>query len=494
MVAGHQGSAGFGVSSSLIDDGKQRGAATVRQELWPRRWVMSGGAIRVRCRITTTTSQSSGVPNGQQQTVVLYPFPGVGHVVPMLQLAKVFLGHGYDVTMVLVEPPARLPGFSAVAIDRVRASTTSISFHVLPVVPYDITENSGNKPPLFVLLQRMYLYNDPLEAFLRTIPRMRLHSLVTSIFSFHGVDVAARLRVPVYTFFASAAAFLAVMAQIRALLAGRQTGLKELGEAPLEFRGVPPLPASHLIDSMLRHPEDELCRTMVNVFKRCTVDTDGVLVNTFESLENPAVQALRDPGCVPGRVLPPIYCVGPLVSDGTGAAEEQEAGASRHECLESLNGADDDFLERTKDRGFVIESWAPQVNVLQHPATGAFISHCGWNLTSEAITFTSRVPMLCWPLYAEQKLNKVLIAEAMGVGLEMEGYMTGFIKAEEVEAKVRLVIESREGRELREQVVARKNEAEVAFEDGGSSQAAFVQFLADVNNLWEHQKLDIYNY
>ena len=40
-----------------------------------------------------------------KQTVVLYPGAGVGHVNPMAELAKVFVSHGYDVTMVIVPPP-----------------------------------------------------------------------------------------------------------------------------------------------------------------------------------------------------------------------------------------------------------------------------------------------------------------------------------------------------------------------------------------------------
>ncbi|GJM99739.1 hypothetical protein PR202_ga16868 [Eleusine coracana subsp. coracana] len=471
----------------------------------------------------------------KKQTVVLYPFPGVGHIVPMVQLAKVFLRHGYDVTVVLIEPPS---GFGAGDVAR---SNPSISFHVLPRIP-DPVESAGNKPPFLVMLELMRRYNDELQEFLLSIPRrQRLHSLVTSMFTAHAVDVAAKLRVPVYTFFASPAAVLAVVTQLPALLAGRTTGLKELGETPLEFLGVPPFPASHIMPEVLEHPEEEFCKAIVDVWKRNT-DTDGVLVNTFELLESRAVQALRDPHqcVVPGRVLPPIYCVGPLVNGDKDQAESKLASSirRRHECLQWLDaqpetsvvflcfgsrgvlsveqlkeiavGLDksghrflwtvrkpagesekdlDDilpagFLERTKGRGIVVESWAPQTDVLRHPSTAAFVTHCGWNSTLEAIT--AGVPMLCWPLYAEQMLNKVLITEDMGLGLEMKGYKAGFITAEEVEAKMRLVLESEEGGELRKRIAARKEEAEMALQDGGSSQVAFAKFLSDVNNLREH--------
>ncbi|CAN6320048.1 unnamed protein product [Urochloa humidicola] len=463
----------------------------------------------------------------EQQTVVLYPSSGVGHIIPMVHLAKVFLNHSFDVTMVIAEPPTSSPDFRIVDVDAIAASNPAITFHVLPPVPDTdlLAAVLGNgKPPFLLTLQALRRYNGELERFLRTIPRRRLHSLVVGMFSTCALDVGARLGVPVYTFFASAAATLAVVAQLPALLAGRRAGLKELGDAPLAFLGVPPFPASHLVRELLEHPEDdELCKTMVDVWAR-NADAAGVLVNTFESLESAAVRALRDPRCVPGRVLPPVYCVGPLVGGGTSAAGE------RHQCLVWLDaqpassvvflcfgsrgthppeqlreiavgldrsghrfmwavrapaGGDgaflpEGFLERTKDRGLVVRSWVPQVEVLRHPSTGAFVTHCGWNSALEAIK--EGVPMLCWPLYAEQLMNKVFITEDMRVGVEMEGYRVGFVKAEEVEKKVRLVMESVEGRMIRARAVARKEEAIAALEDGGSSRASFARFLFDVEN------------
>ncbi|WVZ56873.1 hypothetical protein U9M48_007344 [Paspalum notatum var. saurae] len=479
-----------------------------------------------------------------QETVVLYPSPGVGHVVPMVQLAKVFLRHGYAVTMVVAEPPAGSLDFRIVDFDRVAASNPAITFHVLPPLPTADVARPG-KPPFLLTLQALPRYNDALEAFLRAIiPRRRLHSLVVDMFSAHAVDVAAKLGVPAYAFFASGAATLAVVTQVPALLAGRRAGLKELGDTPLEFLGVPPFPASHLIGELLEPPDDEMCEAMVDVWKRNTDATTGVLVNTFESLESPAVQALRDPRCVPGRVLPPVYCVGPLVGGGGdgmgGGARQERAETERHECLAWLDAqpeksvvflcfgsrgthpaeqlreiavgldrsghrflwalrrpagtatATDDlkdlgmlfpegFLERTKDRGLIVWSWAPQVEVLRHASTGAFVTHCGWNSTLEAIT--EGVPMLCWPLYAEQLMNKVFITEGMRVGVEMEGYRAGIVKAEEVEAKVKMVMESDKGREIRGRAAALKKEAVAALQDGGSSQTSFARFLLDAKNV-----------
>jgi UDP-N-acetylglucosamine:LPS N-acetylglucosamine transferase len=488
-----------------------------------------------------------------KQTVVLCPgIGGAGHVGPMAHLAELFPAHGYDATVVLIEPPIRSSDSDASFIGRIAAAHPSVSFHVLPPLPPPDFAGSDEHPFLLVLrlLQR---YNERLEAFLRSIVSpARLHSLVVDQFYVQAIDVAAALGgVPVYTFVSSGASALAVFIQIPALLAGRKTGLKELGDTPLDLAGVPPMPTSHIVKDLLEHPEDDMCRAMVDILKRGVEQTHGVLVNTFESLERRAVHALRDPLSISlpgGGVLPPIYCVGPLVGNGDdeGARDRGEdraeslawldaqpersvvflcfgsMGALPEEQLREIAGgleasgqrflwvvrtppgrADlkkileqrgepdldallpEGFLERTRGRGLVVRSWAPQAAVLHHPATAAFVTHCGWNSALEGVA--AGVPMLCWPLYAEQMMNKVFMTTGdMGVGVGMEGYAAGLVGAGEVEAKVRQVMDDEQGRELRARVAARRYEAEEALRLGGSSQRAFAQFLSDAENAREH--------
>jgi hypothetical protein len=108
--------------------------------------------------------------------------------------------------------------------------------------------------------------------------------------------------------------------------------------------------------------------------------------------------------------------------------------------------------------------------------------HCGWNLVLEGIT--SGVPMLCWPLYAEQKMNKVFMVEEYGVSVDVVGWQQGMVRADEMEAKVNLVMEAEEeGKRLRARVSQQKEAAEVAWKDGGSSHIAFGQFLSDAGCL-----------
>ena len=140
----------------------------------------------------------------------------------------------------------------------------------------------------------------------------------------------------------------------------------------------------------------------------------------------------------------------------------------------------DGFLKRTKEVGLVVPTWAPQVSVLQHPSTGAFLSHCGWNSTLESMTHG--VPMIAWPLYAEQKMNATMLVEEVGVALKPVGIPgKGVVDREEIERVVRLVLEGEEGNVMRRKARELKVSAVKALEFGGSSH----QSLSSVIKEWK---------
>ena len=75
------------------------------------------------------------------------------------------------------------------------------------------------------------------------------------------------------------------------------------------------------------------------------------------------------------------------------------------------------LVNETKERGSMV-GWAPQEEVLAHPAIGGFMTHSGWNSTLESIV--AGVPMICWPFFADQQVNSRFVSEAWGLGLDMK--------------------------------------------------------------------------
>ncbi|XP_038714784.1 UDP-glucose flavonoid 3-O-glucosyltransferase 7-like [Tripterygium wilfordii] len=66
-------------------------------------------------------------------------------------------------------------------------------------------------------------------------------------------------------------------------------------------------------------------------------------------------------------------------------------------------------------RGLILRGWAPQVLILEHPAIGGFLTHCGWNSILEGLC--AGVPMITWPIFAEQFNNEKLVTQVLKVGV-----------------------------------------------------------------------------
>lgn len=100
------------------------------------------------------------------------------------------------------------------------------------------------------------------------------------------------------------------------------------------------------------------------------------------------------------------------------------------------------FEERmsASKRGLLVHKWAPQLDILCHKSTGAFLSHCGWNSTLESLS--QGVPLIGWPLAAEQVYNSKMIEEEMGVGVELTKGLESCITKNEVKRVIEMVMEN----------------------------------------------------
>ncbi|KAL2345131.1 hypothetical protein Fmac_006416 [Flemingia macrophylla] len=150
---------------------------------------------------------------------------------------------------------------------------------------------------------------------------------------------------------------------------------------------------------------------------------------------------------------------------------------------------EDGFEERTNASGLIIRGWAPQLLILSHHAIGGFVTHCGWNSTLEAIC--AGVPMVTWPLFADQFLNESLVVQVLKVGVKVgvespvtwgeEDKIGVLVKKEDVErAIVELMDVTSESEDRRKKVRELAEKAKRAVAKGGSSHSNVTLLIHDI--------------
>ncbi|XP_057437230.1 hydroquinone glucosyltransferase-like [Lotus japonicus] len=138
------------------------------------------------------------------------------------------------------------------------------------------------------------------------------------------------------------------------------------------------------------------------------------------------------------------------------------------------------FIERTKGQGLVIPSWAPQTQILSHSSIGGFLTHCGWNSVLESIVLG--VPMITWPLFAEQRMNAVLLTDGVKVALRPKFDENGIVKREEIAVVVKGLMQGEEGNGIHHRIEVLKEAAADALKEDGSSTRALSQFGNQIEN------------
>ncbi|GAB4851793.1 hypothetical protein Ancab_031192 [Ancistrocladus abbreviatus] len=133
-----------------------------------------------------------------------------------------------------------------------------------------------------------------------------------------------------------------------------------------------------------------------------------------------------------------------------------------------------EFLAETTGRG-LLASWCDQESVLGHSSIKGFMTHCGWNSTIE--TISSGVPMLCWPFFADQVTNCWYCCHKLGICIEL----SHDVRRDEVEKKVRELMEGAKGREMKWKAVELKILAkEAIMGPNGSSYVNLEKLIARI--------------
>lgn len=454
-----------------------------------------------------------------EDKIVLYA--SAEHLNSMLVLAKFISKHHPSVAVTIL---SSAPDSAAASV----AAVPSVTYRRLPAaaLPPNLTTN-----PVELFFEIPSLNNPNLHDALQEISKdSRIRAFVIDFFCNSAFEVSTGLGIPTYFYVSSGTFGLCAFLYFPTI---DETIPQDIGDLNdfIEFPGCPPIFSSDLPRGMFFRKSNtykHFLSTANNMRKSA-----GIVVNAFDALEFRAKEALSSGLCVPNAPTPPVYLIGPLVGESS-----TKNGGAEHECLRWLDSqpsksvvflcfgrrglfsaeqlkemalglensghrflwsvrnppgkrgsspADDPdldellpegFLERTKDRGFVIKTWAPQKDVLSHDSVAGFVTHCGRSSILEAVSFG--VPMIGWPMYAEQRMNRVFMVEEMKVALPLEEAADGFVTAVELEKRVRELMDSKTGRAVRHRVAEMRKAAEVAVRENGSSLVALQKFIESV--------------
>jgi len=467
--------------------------------------------------------------------LVLLPEWGSGHLMSMLESCKRVLlssGKAFSITLLVMRPPtAEATSEVEAHARREAASGLDIRFHRLPAV-----EPPADAVGVEEFIARYIGLHAPHVRDALAGMAGPVAALVLDMFAAPLVDVARDLGVPSYVFMSSTGAMLAFMLHLPVLHEAVAAELDEV-EGGVKVPGLPPLPPASVPCPVVDKKSPNYT-WFVRLGDRF-MDATGIIANTAEGLEPGPLAAVAAGRSVPGRPAPPVYPIGPVLSLGDRSpshecvawldaqppasvvflcfgsmgwfepAQVAEITAALERCghrflwvlrgpPSSATGAGapdgsehptdanldellpDGFVERTKGKGLVWPTWAPQKDILAHAAVGGFVTHGGWNSVLESLWHG--VPMAPWPLYAEQHLNAFELVADMGVAvpLRVDRKRDNFVEAAELERAVRSLMggEGEEGRRAREKAAEMKAVCRDAVAEGGSSHAA-LQRLAE---------------
>ncbi|KAK4418539.1 Hydroquinone glucosyltransferase [Sesamum alatum] len=428
---------------------------------------------------------------GPPPHIAVLPSPGMGHLIPIVEFAKKLHYH-HRVSTTLIMPT---DGPLSKAQNALFSTLPPAIDYISPPLDFD------DLPPDVKIETRISLtvtrslpsLRDAVKSLLE---RTKLAAFVVDLFGTDGFEVAREFKIPLYIFFPSTAMALSLFLYLPKLDETVSCEYREVTEKLL-IPGCTPIHGRDLLDP-LQDRKNDAYKWVLHHTKRYRM-AEGIILNSFKELEPGPIESLQEKE----EEKPVVYPIGPLIQTGSKSEVDESSvcvkwldeqpsgsvlyvsfgsgGTLSHDQMVELalglemseqrflwvvrcpnnttsnatyfniqNSSDplaylpDGFLERTKGRGLVVPLWAPQAQILAHESTGAFLTHCGWNSILESVV--NGVPVIAWPLYAEQRMNAVMLHEDVRIALRPKVGENGLVGRERNHECVKGLVEGEEER------------------------------------------------
>nr|BBD34307.1 UDP-glucose glucosyltransferase [Fragaria x ananassa] len=411
--------------------------------------------------------------------IALFPCAGMGHLTPFLRLASM-LSSSQNCLLTLITASPAVSAAESTHISLFLSQHPKVNhleFHLIPSDPTTITipdpfflQWQSTNHSLHLLYPSLASASPPLSA----------------IFSDFVVapsmgTMAAQLNIPNYIFSPTSCKFFCLMAYLPNLLSNT-SDICTLTQ--VEIPGLAPLPMTSILPPF-RNP-NHIFTSLILQSSRALSTAKAILMNTFHEFESDTLASINDGTALHNINLPPILPIGPLkdldikndhqdkyylswldnqpkesvvyVSFGSRTAmsdsqiRELSKGletsgyrflwvlktskVDKDDIQEVSDMVGESFMERTKNKGIVLKAWVSQQDILEHPAIGGFVNHCGWNSVMEAAR--EGIPVLAWPQHGDQSVNAEIVEKAgLGIWERKWGWgLEGLVSAEEIRNKI----------------------------------------------------------
>ena len=253
----------------------------------------------------------------QKPRIAILPSPGMGHLIPFVELAKLlFLHHDFHVTCII--PTFGSP--SKAMKEVLEALPTSIDHVFLPPVSLDNLE--GVMPGSRIILTMKRSLPSLLDVLKSQVATARLAAFVVDLFGTEALDVAKELNISPYIFFPANAMVLSLLLHLPKLDETVSCEYRDLSE-PLKLLGCIPIHGRDLIEPA-QDRTSEYYKEILRIGKQLRL-TEGIMVNNFMELEGSAIKAFEEVGKIS------LYPVGPVIQIGSSNQVD------RSDCLRWLD-------------------------------------------------------------------------------------------------------------------------------------------------------------
>uniref|UniRef100_A0A6P4AE98 Glycosyltransferase n=1 Tax=Ziziphus jujuba TaxID=326968 RepID=A0A6P4AE98_ZIZJJ len=468
--------------------------------------------------------------------VLFFPLMAQGHILPTIDMSKLFAQRGVKTT--IITTPLNAPLFTK-TIEKSHNSNLQISLKVIefPAKEAGLPEGVENLD-LVTNMESTWKFFNAISLLQHTLDHLlqelRPQGLVADMFFPWATDIASKYGIPRIVFHGTS--FFSMCATDS--LVRHQPHKNVSSETdPFVLPGLPDrieLVKTQIPDNARGGSEDDNFKKLLQSAKEAEKRSFGILVNSFYELEPAYADHYRN---VLGKKA---WHIGPVSLCNKNVEDKAQRGKTssidEHTCLKWLNskkpksvayvcfgtmsnfsasqlheiamgleasgqefiwvvkkqkGDEDEketwvpegFEKRIGNKGLIIRGWAPQVLILDHEAVGGFVTHCGWNSALEGIS--AGLPMVTWPIFADQFNNEKLITDVLrigvGVGARKWIRLVGdFVKREQIEKAVKEIMVGKRAEEMRSRANKLGEMARKAVEEGGSSYSDMGNFIEEL--------------